>query len=224
MTPAKKKERAKRATAMLKVLNSLYPTRQGTALTYKTPWELLVSTVLSAQCTDKRVNMVTPALFKKYKTVRELAKAKPRELETLIRSTGFYKNKAKNILAAAKLVVKNFDGVVPSSIDELLTLPGVGRKTAVVLLANAFDQGESGLAVDTHVKRFAARFDLSDHKDPGKIEQDLMKLLPQKDWFDFHNKIIYYGREVCPARPHDCIEHPLTNVFPKAAKNWPKAR
>lgn len=215
--------RAQRAREMDHELQKIFANKEGTALTYSNPWELLVAVILSAQCTDKRVNMVTPALFAKYPTLDDYVNASQDEFQEDIRSTGFYKNKAKNILASARKIKEDFGGAVPQGMEELLTLPGVARKTANVVLGNAFNIYE-GIAVDTHVRRFAIRFDLSDSKNPEKIEQDLMTLLPQERWFDFGNNLIYYGREICPAREHDCSDHPLTKIYPEATNNWPKAK
>ena len=173
-------------------------------------WELLVAVELSAQCTDKKVNEVTAHLFKKYKTLDDYLKAKPREFEKDIFQTGFYKNKTKNILAAAKLVKEKFGGKLPKSISAMLTIPGVGRKTANVVLGNAYGIVE-GIAVDTHVGRLARVLGLSRHTDPNKVEQDLMKIVPKKDWFKFTYLLIEYGRNYCPARPHKHDECPLTN-------------
>ncbi|MEX0935158.1 MAG: endonuclease III [Candidatus Paceibacterota bacterium] len=216
-------DRAKRAKKMAKKLKELFPDRQGTALDHSTNWELVVAVVLSAQCTDKRVNKVTKKLFKKYTKLDNYIRADLKEFQEDIRSTGFYKTKGKNILAAAKRVKEEFGGKVPDTMKDLMTLPGVGRKTANVVLGNAFGKSK-GIAVDTHVRRFAIRFDLSDYTYPKKIEKDLIELLPQKEWFDFGNNLIYYGREICPARPHECEDHPLTKIYPPAAEKWPKSR
>lgn len=215
--------RKERATKMATALKTLFPEHVGTALSYSNNWELLVAVVLSAQCTDKRVNIVTKDLFSKYKTLDDYVNVGIEEFQEDIRSTGFYRNKAKNILAAAVKVKEEYEGEVPNTMKELITIPGVGRKTANVILGNAFGTYK-GIAVDTHVRRFAIRFDLSDHRDPKRIEEDLMKLLPQEEWFTFGNNLIYYGREICPARPHDCSDHPLTRIYPPAAEVWPKAR
>jgi endonuclease-3 len=218
----KQAERRKRALAMVRVLKRLFP-RAGIALAYGSTWELVVAVVLSAQCTDSMVNRVTEKLFKKYRTLKEYASASPKAFERDIRQTGFYRNKTKNIIAAANLVQKRFHGRVPDTMEELLALPGVARKTANVILGNAFGRVE-GIAVDTHVRRFAIRFDLSDHKDPVRIERDLMELLPRREWFRFTYRLIEYGRTVCPARRHDCKNHPLTKLYPEASNRWPKAR
>ena len=205
---SKRKERAK---ALLRELKKLFPNPK-IALKYKTNWELLVAVILSAQCTDKKVNEVTQNLFKKYKTLNDYVNASAsqqaiNEFEQDIRSTGFFRNKTKNILATAKIVKKKFKGKVPSTMKELLSLPGVARKTANIVLSDGFGIIE-GIAVDTHVKRLTRRFGLTDESDPVKIELDLMELLPRKDWRNFSHQLIFYGRKYCPARscPSD---HPL---------------
>ena len=207
---------------MARVLKKLY-LKAHIALKYRTTWELLIAVVLSAQCTDKRVNIVTRDLFKKYKRLDDYTAARQAEFEQDIKSTGFYRNKAKNILAAARMVKKDFNGRVPGAMEELLKIPGVARKTANVILGNAFKKVE-GIAVDTHVRRFALKFDLTDSRDPVKIERDLMEILPKKEWFNWTYRIIEYGRAVCPARRHDCGNHPLSKMYPKAAATWPRAR
>ncbi|MBU6141700.1 endonuclease III [Patescibacteria group bacterium] len=220
MTPAQLKVRKARMAKMLRVLKKLYP-HPKMALHYRNNWELLVAVILSAQCTDKKVNEVTKALFKKYRTLDDYVKAKQPAFERDIHSTGFYRNKAKNILAAAKIVKKRFGGKLPKTMEEMLTIPGVARKTANVVLGNAYGIVE-GVAVDTHVRRFALKFDLSDSGDPIQIERDLMELLPKKEWFLITYRLIGYGRDICPARPHPCVSHPLTKVYPPAARRWPK--
>ena len=215
-------ERKARAKQILKELTKLFP-NVGMVLNYTTHWELVVAVILSAQCTDKRVNMVTKELFQKYRSLDAYADADLNTFQEDIRSTGFYKNKAKNIIAAARRIRDTYDGVVPNTMEDLLTLPGVARKTANVVLGNAFGIVE-GIAVDTHVRRFARKLDLTDHTDPNKIEQDLMRLFPKKEWFALTYKLIEYGREICPARPHQCEEHPLSRVYPPAAQNWPKSK
>lgn len=214
-----RKERAKRMNVILK---KLFPGEIKTNLTYRNPWELLVAVMLSAQCTDKKVNEVTPDLYKAYPRPADYCRAHQEELEQYIRSTGFYHNKAKNIKAAAREIQDIYQGEVPSRMEDLLKLPGVARKTANVVLSNAFGVVE-GIAVDTHVRRFALRFDLSDSKDPKQIEKDLMNLLPKSEWFDFSNRLILYGRTTCPARKHACEDHPLTLLYPKANEIWPRA-
>lgn len=207
---------------MSATLKKLFP-RARIALAYRTTWELLVAVVLSAQCTDKRVNLVTKDLFKKYKKLDDYVAADLHEFERDIKSTGFFRNKAKNILAVSRMVKKDFNGRVPGAMEELLKLPGVARKTANVILGNAFHHVE-GIAVDTHVRRFALKFDLTDSRDPKKIEQDLMEILPKKEWFNWTYRVIEYGRQICPAHRHECVNHPLSKLYPKAAHTWPRAR
>lgn len=203
-------------------LKKLFP-ESRIALLYGNTWELLVAVILSAQCTDVRVNEVTKTLFKKYKKLSHYVDADRETFEQDIRPTGFFRNKAKNILGAAKAVQENFGGKVPDNMEDLLTLPGVARKTANVVLSNAFGKAE-GIAVDTHVRRFVIRFDLSDFKDPVRIEKDLMFLLPKSEWNKITYRLIEYGRQICHARPHDCRDHPLTKIFPIVADTWPKAK
>lgn len=211
--------RKKRALKIVQTLKKLFPDAK-IALKYENPWELLVAVVLSAQCTDKKVNEVTEKLFKKYRTLEDYVRANPKEFERMIRPTGFYRNKAKNILAAAKIVKEKFKGKVPCTMEELLTLPGVARKTANIILGNACNV-VVGIAVDTHVRRLSLKLGLTDHDDPVKIERDLMQLLPQKEWFKFTYRMIEYGRKICPARKHECKDHPLTKIYPPAANLWP---
>ena len=222
MDARKLKQRKKRLGELDRELKKLFP-HAAIALRYKTPWELLVAVILSAQCTDKRVNIVTEKLFQKYRTLNEYVNANPREFEKDIHSCGFYRNKTKSILGAAKIVQRNFKGKIPQTMTEMLTIPGVARKTGNVVLGNAHGIVE-GIAVDTHVRRFAIRFDLSDHRDPVRIERDLMQLLPKKDWLTFTYRVIEYGRDICPARRHECKNHPLTKLHPSAANIWPKAK
>lgn len=212
-------ERRIRAAKIVKKLKALFP-HAKIVLNYGNNWELLVAVELSAQCTDKMVNKVTAELFKKYRTLNDYVHAKPREFEQGIKSTGFYRDKAKNILAAAKMVKEQFHGKLPRTMEEMLTIPGVARKTANVVLGNAYGVIE-GIAVDTHVRRLCIKLGLTDHKDPVKIERDLMRLLPKKDWFRFTYLMIDYGRAICPARKHECKNHPLTKIYPKAANIWP---
>lgn len=215
-------ERKKRGQKIVRVLSKEFP-HAKIALNYSNNWELFVAVVLSAQCTDKRVNIVTKDLFQKYKTLDDYVYANPDEFEKDIKSTGFYKNKTKNILAAAKKLKEDFDGEVPKTMEEVLTLPGAARKTANVVLSNAYGVN-SGIAVDTHVKRFAQRFDLSDYKDPVRIERDLMEVFPKSQWNKITYLLIEYGRHICPGRMHECDEHPLTKIYPKAASIWPRAK
>ena len=207
---------------MLRVLSRLYP-KARIALNYSNAWEMVVAVALSAQCTDIMVNKVTGRLFKKYKTISDYANANLKEMEQDVRQTGFYKNKAKNLINAARLVETEYGGKVPKTMEKLTTLPGVARKTANVVLANQFNVVE-GIAVDTHVRRFAIRFDLTDFEDAKRIEKDLQQIVPKKEWNRITYKLIEYGRQVCPARKHDCENHPLTRIYPKAATIWPKAK
>lgn len=212
MTDSELKERKTRALKILKALKKLFP-EPKIALNFKNNWELLTAVILSAQCTDKKVNEVTEKLFKKYRKLDDYLKADPREFEEDIKSTGFYKNKAKNILGAAKMIKNKFGGRLPKTMAEMLTVPGVGRKTANVVLGNAYGVVE-GIAVDTHVRRLSRAFGLTNETDPDKIERDLMKLIPPKDWFYFTYGLIDYGRKYCPARPHNHEICPLKNYGP----------
>ena len=212
--------RRKRAKKILLILKKLFP-EAHIALKFRNNWELLVSVILSAQCTDKKVNEVTEKLFKKYKKLDDYVRENSAEFEQDIKSTGFYHNKAKNILAAAKIVKEKFNGKVPRTMKEILTLPGVARKTANVVLGNAYGVVE-GIAVDTHVMRLAQKFGLTDQKDPVKIERDLMQLFPRNEWFAITYRLINYGREICVRRKHpNCGEHPLTKIYPPAQNIWP---
>lgn len=199
-----------RALEILARLKRLYP-EATCSLDYATPLQLLVATILSAQCTDERVNLVTPALFARFPDAVAFAAADREELEALIRSTGFYRNKAKNIQGACHRIVKVYGGEVPRSMDELLTLPGVARKTANVVLAHAFGIN-AGVTVDTHVKRLSGRLGLTRHTNPLKIEQDLMKLLPQPDWENWSIRLVYHGRAVCDARKPNCSACELADL------------
>ena len=201
----------KRAREIIKQLAKDLPDAK-IALHFKNPIELLVSVILSAQCTDKRVNLVTPALFKKYKTVNDYAQADSKEFERAIYSTGFYKAKAKSITNAAKELLKRFNGKVPNRMEDLVTLPGVGRKTANVILGNVF--GVPGLVVDTHMKRIANRLNLTTEQDPVKIEFALHKIIPQKDWTQFSHLIIHHGRKTCFARSPKCGECVINSLCP----------
>ena len=181
------------------------------ALIHRNPWELLVATILSAQCTDKRVNMVTPDLFAKYPTPKDFAAVKPEVLAEDIRSTGFFNNKAKSIVGAAKRIVTEFGGKVPRTIEEMLTIPGAARKTANVVLGTAYGIA-SGIVVDTHVQRISARLDLTKQTDPVKIERDLVKIIPQDRWILFSHQLILHGRALCVARNPKCAECALNSV------------
>ena len=191
-----------RVAAILKGLDEAYPEAEC-ALNHRSPWELLVATILSAQCTDARVNMVTPELFRRFPTPAAMAKAKPAELEALIRSTGFFRNKAKSILGAAQKITNEFGGKVPETLAELITVPGAARKTANVVLGVCFGKAE-GVVVDTHVLRIARRLGLAKGDTPQKVEQELMQLLPQERWIRFSHQIIHHGRAVCDARKPKC--------------------
>lgn len=222
MTKEKLEARKKRIQKMGKILKQLYPDPR-IALNYGNGWELMVAVQLSAQCTDARVNIVTEKLFKKYRTIEDYANASQQEMEKDVFQCGFYRNKAKNIRAAARMLLNEFDGEIPKTMEALVRIPGVARKTANVVLSNLY-QVHEGIAVDTHVRRFAIRFDLSDYRDPVRIERDLMQIVPAKDWWGFNHRLVQYGRDYCPARKHDCTGHPLTKVYPEAAAIWPKAR
>lgn len=200
-------ERKARLRAILDHLDALYP-NVTCELNHSNAWELLVATILSAQCTDKRVNMVTPGLFAKYPTVQDFANVSQEELAEDIRTTGFFNNKAKSVIGAAKKVLNDFGGEVPPSMEQLLTVPGAARKTANVVLGTAFGIA-SGVVVDTHVQRIANRLDLTKESDPVKIEQDLVKLLPQDRWILFSHQIIHHGRRMCTARNPQCAQCPI---------------
>ena len=181
------------------------------ALHHASAWELLVATILSAQCTDKRVNMVTPGLFRKYPTIQDFAAAKQEELAQDIRSTGFFNNKAKSVIGAARKILSDFKGEIPRDIDQLLTVPGAARKTANVVLGTAFGIA-AGVVVDTHVQRISRRLDLTKETDPGKIEKDLMKIIPKEKWILFSHQIIHHGRALCIARNPRCAECKLEPI------------
>ncbi|MFH1192793.1 MAG: endonuclease III [Candidatus Jorgensenbacteria bacterium] len=210
------KHAAERAAQFLAALKKLIPTA-GMMLRYGNNWELLVAVILSAQCTDKKVNEVTPALFKKYPTLDDYVRAKQDAFERDIKPTGFFRNKAKNILGAAKAVKERFGGEIPRTMADMLTIPGVGRKTANVVLGNAYGVVE-GIAVDTHVGRLARAFGLSQESNPEKIEKDLMKLFPKKEWFGLTYRLIEYGRRYCPARAHNHEKCPLAGLEVKQEK------
>lgn len=193
--------------ALLKSLKKNYP-QPECALTHKNPLELTVATILSAQCTDERVNKVTPALFERYHNAKEFAVSDPTELETLIRSTGFYHSKAKSIRGMAKIVAEKHDGKIPESMEALLELPGVARKTANVVMGVAFKKAE-GVVVDTHVMRLSKRLGLTQQSTPEKIEKDLMNVIPKKDWIWFSHALIHHGRQVCKARGPECPHCPI---------------
>src|SRR3989344_4867134 len=204
-----RRERAKKVVAYLK---RTYPI-PSSELTYKTPFQFLVAVILSAQCTDKAVNKLTVSLFKKYKTARDFARANPRTFTKELARVTFFRNKAKAIIATAKIIDEIYAGRVPKTESELVALPGVGYKTAHVILGELYDSWE-GIPTDTHVKRFAKRFDLTHHSDLKKISKDLEALIPKKDWKYVNNGLVLYGRYICPARPHECKNHPLTKLWP----------
>jgi len=207
-----------RVAEILKRLDATYP-GVTCALQHQSAWQLLVATILSAQCTDVRVNIVTPELFKKYPTVEDMAAASPEQIEPDIRSTGFFRNKSKSLVGAAKKIVQDFRGEVPSGMGELLSLPGVARKTANVVLGTWFRKGV-GVVVDTHVTRIARRLELTRAEDAPKIEQDLMRVIPQSKWIDFAHQLIWHGRSLCYARKPKCAECPLENICHAADKTW----
>jgi endonuclease-3 len=194
----------RRVSAILAKLDQGYP-QANCALLHENPFQLLIATILSAQCTDVRVNIVTPALFQKYPSPEAFAYATPSDLENEIRSTGFFRNKTKSMLGASKKIIEEFSGQVPKTMEQLLTLPGVARKTANVVLGTAYGIA-SGVVVDTHVQRLAVRLDLTKNTDPPKIEQDLMKVIPQEKWIAFSHQLIWHGRRVCQARKPRCAE------------------
>jgi endonuclease-3 len=211
-------ERKARVTQILAMLDKMYP-NVTCALHHNDAWQLLVATILSAQCTDKRVNEVTPGLFKKYPTIQDFAAVKPDELAQDIRSTGFFNNKAKSITGAARKILSDFGGEIPRDIDQLLTVPGAARKTANVVLGTAFGIA-SGVVVDTHVQRISQRLDLTKESEPVKIEKDLMKAIPRERWILFSHQIIHHGRALCVARKPRCAEcelNPLCYAADKTA-------
>lgn len=210
-------QRRERAQEIVVRLRRQYPDARC-SLDFTTPLELLVATILAAQCTDERVNQVTPALFRKYRTAEDYAQARPEELEQDVKPTGFYRNKARNIRGAAARIVERHGGEVPRTMNELLALPGVARKTANVVLGNAYGIVE-GVVVDTHTGRLARRLGLSASEDPVKVEQDLMALLPRSDWVDVSHLFIYLGRDVCQARKPLCERCVLANICPTGAAN-----
>jgi len=200
----------KRVAAILHKLDEAYPDA-NCELKHENPFQLLISTILSAQCTDVRVNEVTKTLYQKYKTPKDFAYADPKELEQEIRPTGFFRNKTKSIMGASKGILENFRGEVPQTMDEILTLPGVARKTGNVVLGSGYGIA-SGVVVDTHVMRLSRRLDLTKHEDPKKIEQDLIKIIPQDNWIKFSHQLIWHGRRVCIARKPRCLECNLESI------------
>lgn len=202
------------AKNILVLLKKAYPDSKC-SLVFSNPLEILVATILSAQCTDTRVNLVTPALFRKFKSCQDYANADLKVLQSYIRSTGFYKNKAKNIQGACRVILKNFKGEIPKNMEQILTLPGVARKTANVVLGNAYAVIE-GIAVDTHVKRLSRRLGLSRQKTPEKIEKDLIKIVPKADWMKISYLLIDHGRKICKAVKPNCAECVLKKICPSA--------
>jgi endonuclease-3 len=215
--PKNRAERKARLQSILKELDVLYPDVQC-ALHHKDAWQLLVATILSAQCTDERVNKVTPGLFKKYPSVKAFAAASQDELAQDIRSTGFFNNKAKSLIGAAKKVTQEFGGKVPKTMEELLTVPGAARKTANVVLGSFYGI-PAGVVVDTHVQRISQRLDLTKNNDPGKIEQDLMNSLPVDRWIHFSHQVIHFGRQICIARKPRCASCPIDPLCYAKDKN-----
>jgi len=207
-----------RIAAILAALNEAYP-RAECALTHHSPWELLVATILSAQCTDVRVNLVTPELFRRFPTPQKMAKATLPQLEALIRTTGFFRNKAKSIQGAARKIVADFGGQVPQTLAELITIPGAARKTANVVLGVAFNKAE-GVVVVTHVFRIARRLGLAKAETPQKVEQELMRVIPQNRWIDFSHQIIHHGRQLCLARKPKCDRCNLEPLCTAKDKSW----
>ncbi len=207
------KKPADRLGDIILLLRKAYP-QSRTALEFETPLQILVSTILSAQCTDERVNKITPALFRKYPNAAAFAKADKAELEMDIRSTGFFRNKAKSIIGAACKIVEDFGGEVPDTMEKLITLPGVARKTANIVLSSAYKKAE-GIAVDVHVKRLSGRMGLSRQTIPEKIEQDLLKIVPKDAWLDFNYLLVNHGRAVCQARKPRCADCAIASLCPK---------
>jgi endonuclease III len=223
MTSRQRAIRKARIEKLGQALKKLFP-HAAIELNFGNPLELLVAVQLSAQCTDKMVNRITAELFKRYRTLNDYVKAGKtaagiREFETMIKSCGYYHSKAKNILGATKMIKEKFHGEVPSTMEGLLSLPGVARKTATVVLREGYGI-TGGITVDTHVIRFVTRFDLSDYKDPVRIERDLMTLLPKREWPHITHRIIHYGRYLAPARAYDTSKDPLLQIYPKAAKRF----
>jgi len=210
--PSKKvlARRRRNAAKAVLILKKLFP-KIHIALNWNNPWQLLVAVILSAQCTDKKVNEVTRDLFKKYPTLDDYVNTTRKEFEKDIHSTGFYRNKAKNILATAKIIKDTYGGKVPRTMEELILLPGVARKTANVVLGSAYGISV-GIAVDTHVRRLSRKLGFTIHSNPDKIEQDLMEIIPKKDWLDFNLRLVSYGRAYCPAKSHDHDSCPLRNI------------
>jgi endonuclease-3 len=210
-----------RAMRIVRYLKKAYPEPKS-ELKHATPFQFVVAVMLSAQCTDKLVNKVTETLFKKYKTPRDFANANPDRFAQEIARVSFFRTKAKHVIAAANIVEKEYAGKVPNDVVRLQKLPGVGYKTAHVVVGELFGEWP-GIPTDTHVKRFARKFDLTTHTDLGKISKDLEALVPEKDWKYVNNGLVLYGRYICKANKHDCAQHPLTKLWPPAADRWPRA-
>ncbi len=215
------KDAQDRIGEIITILRQAYP-RSRTALRFETPLQILVATILSAQCTDEKVNQITPALFRKYRTPHDFASADPRVLEQEIRPTGFFRNKTKSIIGASKKIVADFGGKVPDNMEDLVSLPGVARKTANIVLSSSFSKAE-GIAVDTHVRRLSQRLGLSKEQNPDKIEKDLMEIVPKEDWLDFNYMLVNHGRAVCPSRKPRCPECQLKRLCPSASEFYPGA-
>lgn len=216
--PARGTLAQERITAILKALDEAYPNAEC-ALHHRSPWELLVATILSAQCTDVRVNLVTPELFRRFPTPQAMAKASLPELEELIKTTGFFRNKAKSIQGAARKIISDFGGRVPETLDELITVPGAARKTGNVVLGVSFGKAE-GIVVDTHVFRIARRLELAKGDTPQKVEQELMQVIPRDHWIAFSHQIIHHGRQVCIARNPKCKDCNLETLCRSKDKTW----
>ncbi len=208
-----------RINDIIKILHKTYP-HSRTALSFENPLQILIATILSAQCTDKKVNEITPGLFKKYPSASDFATADLKALEDEIRPTGFYRNKSKNIMGACRKIVSDFGGQVPDTMQDLITLPGVARKTANIVLSSGFHKAE-GIAVDTHVKRLSGRLGLSRQRDPDKIEQDLLAIVPHSEWLDFNILLVNHGRALCPARKPLCPQCPLSRLCPSVTEFYP---
>jgi endonuclease-3 len=215
-------ERVARAQEIIAYLKKTYPVPK-TELNYDTPFQMVAAVMLSAQCTDKKVNAVTERLWKKYKTVDDFADANLETITSELSSITFYKNKAKALVGSAKMIRSDFDGVVPQTEAELVTLPGIAYKSAHVVMGELFNKWE-GIPTDTHVRRFALRFDLTAQTDLTKISKELEQLIPKEDWRYVNNGFVLYGRYVCKAIPHYCLQHPLTKILLPAAERWPKAK
>ncbi len=208
-----------RVIEIIQILKKEYP-QSRTALRFESPLQILVATILSAQCTDEKVNEITPFLFQKYLNAQDFAQADQGVLEKEIRPTGFFRNKAKSIINASKKIVEDYNGEVPDRMEDLITLPGVARKTANIVLSSSYKKAE-GIAVDTHVKRLSQRLGLSQQKNPDKVEIDLMNIVPKKDWLDFNYMLVNHGRRICQARKPQCPQCSLCHLCPSARDFYP---